>query len=427
MAIIEVNHVTKEFWLGQARSLKQTALDAISRLRGDSLAERVPFKALEDVDFSVDHGEVLGVIGHNGAGKSTLLKLLAGISKPTRGRIAVRGKVAPLIEVGAGLVPDLTGRENILLNASILGMKRAEIASKFNDIVAFAELEEFIDTPIKRYSSGMQVKLGFAVATSVDAEILIVDEVLAVGDLAFQRKCFDRMEDLIKRRGRTVLLVSHNIRQVERLCSRVLLLAHGKVISDGAPTEICNAFYGISDRRIRDTELNQAIRPGRTRTSGSVIVESVDMFDKRGNSVIEIGYLEDVEVRVTYKILVDLPDPIFSVGIHTTDFFYLATSHSVGSLPKITRLPGRYTLSFKIRRFPLLPSVYSLRLGVALGASFQPLLYMENAFSFQVVSTQINRAVQPGYREGFLALDGEWELNALDLRKPCLESPTQEN
>src|ERR1700704_6339781 len=214
MAVIEVNHVTKEFRLGQLHSLRQSVLDAVARVRGRPVKGRAPFKALDDVDFKVQAGEVLGIIGENGAGKSTLLKLLARISVPTCGTVSVPGSVAPLIEVGAGMVPDLTGRENIYLNAVILGMRRAEIKRKFDAVVAFAEREEFIDTPIKRYSSGMQVRLGFSIATAVECEILIVDEVLAVGDIAFQRKCFDRIEDIIKKKGTTILLVSHNIRQV---------------------------------------------------------------------------------------------------------------------------------------------------------------------------------------------------------------------
>src|SRR6202521_2912429 len=254
MAVIEVNHVTKEFRLGQLHSLKQSALDTIARLRGQSMPERAPFKALDDVDFKVERGEVLGIIGQNGAGKSTLLKMLARISNPTRGSVKVDGTVAPLIEVGAGLAPDLTGRENVYLNGVILGMRRGEIKKRFDEIVAFAELEEFIDTPIKRYSSGMQVRLGFSIATCVVADILIVDEVLSVGDLAFQRKCFDRMEDMIKRQGKTVLLVSHNTRQIERLCSRVILLDRGRVVADGPPGEVCDLFY---ERRDAKTNLSR--------------------------------------------------------------------------------------------------------------------------------------------------------------------------
>ena len=234
MPIIEVNHVSKEYRLGTLTSLKDSARNIARRLRRQPLTKRKPFKALDDMAFTIDQGEVVGIIGNNGAGKSTLLKLLANVTTPTSGTIAVRGKVAPLIEVGAGLVPDLTGRENVFLNATILGISRADIARKFDEIVSFSELEDFIDTPIKRYSSGMKIRLAFAIATSVDAEILIIDEVLAVGDLAFQRKCFERMENLIKGRGSTVLIVSHNIRQIERMCSRVLLLDHGKVAADGS-------------------------------------------------------------------------------------------------------------------------------------------------------------------------------------------------
>jgi len=248
-AIIEVDHVTKAFQLGQLTSLTQSMRNGVNRMLGRPSAERAPFKALNDVCFSVQQGEVVGLIGHNGAGKSTLLKLLARISEPTAGQVRVRGRVAPLIEVGAGLVAEMTGRENIFLNAAILGMKRAEIQRKFDDIVGFAELEEFIDTPVKRYSSGMQVRLGFAIATAVESEVLIVDEVLAVGDLSFQQKCIERMEGLIRGAGRTVLIVGHNIRQIERLCSRVLLLDHGRLVDDGAPKDVCGKFFSDTQTR----------------------------------------------------------------------------------------------------------------------------------------------------------------------------------
>src|SRR6478672_6307516 len=251
MAIIEVNHVTKEFKLGQMGSIKLSVQRAIARLNGHPLPEKPNFKALDNVDFNVEEGEVIGIIGGNGAGKSTLLKILSRITVPSKGSVNVRGKVAPLIEVGAGLIGDLTGRENIFLNAAILGMSRKETARKFEEIVEFSELEEFLDTPIKRYSSGMAVRLGFSIATSVDADILIVDEVLAVGDLAFQRKCFDRIEHMIKNQKRTVLLVSHNIRQVERLCSRAILLDSGAILADGAASATCNLFYERSDDKIK--------------------------------------------------------------------------------------------------------------------------------------------------------------------------------
>lgn len=408
MPIIEVNHVTKEYQLGTIQSLKTTALNQWRRLTGRPVEERAPFKALDDVTFSVEQGEVLGIIGHNGAGKSTMLKLLANISKPTSGSITVKGKVAPLIEVGAGLVGDLTGRENIFLNGAILGIPKAEIISKFDNIVAFAELEEFIDTPIKRYSSGMQVRLGFSIATSVESDILIVDEVLAVGDLAFQRKCFDRMEDLIKRQRKTVLLVSHNIRQVERLCSRTIFMSHGRIMVDGASKDVCNAFYEASDKQIQGTKTST--KAGRTESSGDLDIESVEIFNSVGQPISTIELHEDIEFRVNYKVNKSLPEPIFGLGVHTTDFLYLATSQSLGELSPGNLSPGTYTLSYKIRRFPFLPGIYSLRLGVALAGSFQPVFYSENVIPIQVIAPHINRAAVSGQNEGFVALDGDWEL-----------------
>lgn len=413
MSIIEVNHVTKEYQLGQIQSIKTAALNQWRRLKGQPIEERAPFKALNDITFSVEQGEVLGIIGHNGAGKSTMLKLLANISKPSSGTIEVKGKIAPLIEVGAGLVGDLTGRENIYLNGAILGIPKAEIKRKFDDIVAFAELEEFIDTPIKRYSSGMQVRLGFSIATSVESDILIVDEVLAVGDLAFQRKCFDRMEDLIKRQGKTVLLVSHNIRQVERLCSRTILMSHGEIVLDGASKDVCNAFYEASDKQIQGTKTST--KAGRTESSGDVDIESVEILNSFGQPISTIELHGDIEFKVNYKVNKSLPEPIFGLGVHTTDFLYLATSQSLGKLSPGNLSPGTYTLSYKVRHFPFLPGVYSLRLGVALANSFQAVFYSENVIPIQVIAPHINRAVVSGQSEGFVALDGEWHLTDHEL------------
>lgn len=289
MAIIEVNHLTKEYRLGAMQGLKQTLLNTAARLSGKKVEERPLFKALDDVSFSIEPGEVVGIIGHNGAGKSTLLKMLARISTPTSGSIKVNGRIAPLIEVGAGFVPDFTGRENVYLNGAIMGMSRQEIDSKFDEIVEFAEMSEFIDTPVKRYSSGMQVKLAFAVATSIESEILIVDEVLAVGDLAFQRKCFDRMEDLIKRQGRTVLIVSHNIRQIERMCQRVLLIDHGHVDMDGPAGEICNAFYDRNDDRIIAQKTSR-----KHMTTGELELLSFSLSDSNGHECSEFEFNSDI-------------------------------------------------------------------------------------------------------------------------------------
>jgi len=212
-------------------------------VQGDELEE---FYALKDVSFEVNRGDRIGIIGRNGAGKSTLLKVLSRITEPTSGRVELRGRVASLLEVGTGFHPELTGRENIFLNGAVLGMSRAEIRSKFDEIVEFAEVEKFLDTPVKRYSSGMYVRLAFAIAAHLDPEILIVDEVLAVGDHEFQKKCLGKMEDVSKGEGRTVLFVSHNMDAVSRLCERALLLEAGSVTNFGLTHEIINDYIHLS-------------------------------------------------------------------------------------------------------------------------------------------------------------------------------------
>ena len=281
MPIIDVQNLTKEFSLGQIQGLRAMLTNQMRRLMGKPVEVRQAFKALDDVSFSIEQGEVVGLIGHNGAGKSTLLKLISRITQPTIGKVAVKGRISPLIEVGAGFNPEMTGRKNIYLNAAILGMPRKTIAAKLDEIVAFAELEQFIDTPIKRYSSGMKVRLGFSVATSVDSEILIVDEVLAVGDLAYQRKCFDRMEEFIKGSDRTVLLVSHNIRQVERICSRVILMDHGSVLADDMPLKVSDLYYRQSNERIENLHQTQGARRP-VQSTGEVDLVSIDVLDEQG-------------------------------------------------------------------------------------------------------------------------------------------------
>jgi len=242
---LQVDRVFKKFRKGELydslRDLIPAAVGALLRRpTAEALAKR-EFWALQDVSFEVQRGEAFGIIGSNGAGKSTILKLLCRIMRPTRGAVRIHGRLSALIEVSAGFHPDLTGRENIYLNGTILGMSRADIRRRFDAIVAFSELEEFIDTPVKRYSSGMFARLGFAVAAHVEPDILIVDEVLSVGDYLFQQKCLERMNEILSG-GTTVLFVSHNLRAVADLCTRALLLEHGKVVRIGPTTEVVKGY-----------------------------------------------------------------------------------------------------------------------------------------------------------------------------------------
>ena len=250
---IKVEHLSKQYTINRDRRREETLREALTRAftapfrrfahGPTAAAEREEFWALKDLSFEVARGEVVGIIGRNGAGKSTLLKILSRITEPTQGRIEIRGRVASLLEVGTGFHGELTGRENIYLNGAILGMRRAEIGRKFDDIVGFAEVEKFINTPVKHYSSGMYVRLAFAVAAYLDQDILFVDEVLAVGDAEFQRRCVNKMRD-ISSTGRTVLFVSHNATALRNLCSSGLLLEDGAIVKRGTIKEVLSEYVG---------------------------------------------------------------------------------------------------------------------------------------------------------------------------------------
>ena len=254
---IKIDHISKEYRLGAigGGTLRGDLQSWMARIRGKedpnsligsdtAMHKGERFLALDDVSFSVKKGEALGIIGHNGAGKSTLLKLLSRVTAPTSGAISYNGRIASMLEVGTGFHPELTGRENVYMNGAILGMTKAEIDKKFDQIVEFAEMEKFIDTPVKRYSSGMYVKLAFAVAAHLDSEIMVMDEVLAVGDMKFQQKCLGKMGDAANTEGRTVLYVSHNMNTIRQLCTRCIVLDHGKLVFDGDTEQAIEKYLG---------------------------------------------------------------------------------------------------------------------------------------------------------------------------------------
>lgn len=249
--IIKVEGLGKKYIISHEVNERYTAMRdvIVRRLKGvigrkaRAEGEREEFWALKDIEFAIQPGDRVGIIGRNGAGKSTLLKILSRITEPTHGRIEINGRVASLLEVGTGFHPELTGRENIFLNGAILGMGRAEIKKKFDEIVDFSEVEKFLDTPVKRYSSGMYVRLAFAVAAHLEPEILIVDEVLAVGDAQFQKKCLGKMEDVSSKQGRTVLFVSHNMNVIRSLCSTGIMLGNGRIIATGSTNEVVEKYF----------------------------------------------------------------------------------------------------------------------------------------------------------------------------------------
>ena len=256
------------------------------------------FWALRDVNLEIKQGEVVGIIGRNGAGKSTLLKILSRITEPTAGRIHLKGRVASLLEVGTGFHPELTGRENIFLNGAILGMSRLEIKRKFDEIVAFAEIEKFLDTPVKRYSSGMYVRLAFAVAAHLEPEILIVDEVLAVGDAEFQKKCIGKMEDVAARQGRTVIFVSHQMVVIQNLCPRCLLLHEGRLLQEGKTEDVVNAYLSMTTQLTGEPLSERKDRQG----AGDSRIQGIEYYDVDGNSVSEAVSGKGLVIRVFFAV-----------------------------------------------------------------------------------------------------------------------------
>lgn len=232
---IEFNHVSKRFKRGQKGYLKQALLDIFRQQKQED------FWALKDVSFTINSGEVLGIVGSNGSGKSTILKMIAGVLEPTSGKVHIEGQVSPLIELGAGFHPDLTGRENIYLNGTILGLSKKKIDERFESIVSFAEIEDFINTPVKHYSSGMYMRLGFAISVHVDPDILLIDEILATGDYTFQKKCFLKMEEF-RKSGVTIVLISHDLATVKKFCERVIWIDNGQIKLSGYPEKVVQAY-----------------------------------------------------------------------------------------------------------------------------------------------------------------------------------------
>lgn len=285
---IEIHGVSKRYRLSE-RSLVSQLIPSRRRAAHDVWANH-------NIDLRIESGETIGLVGRNGSGKSTLLRMLAGVSEPTEGRLIVRGRIAPLISVGVGFHQELTGRENVLVNGMLLGLTKSEVAERFADIVAFAELEDFIDTPVKFYSSGMFMRLGFSVAIHVDPEVLLVDEVLAVGDLAFQLKCFDRMRDLV-RRGTTIVLVSHSMAAVELLCPRTLVLKHGEVVFDGETRGAIEEHHKIlaAEGRFDPTGLADQVTTGDVEVTGELV--SGDGPTAHATQSDELRFVADMHFR----------------------------------------------------------------------------------------------------------------------------------
>jgi len=339
---------------------------ARSLLRGEAYGAaglKEEIWALKDVSFEVQHGEVVGIIGRNGAGKSTLLKILSRITEPTEGCADVYGRVGSLLEVGTGFHPELTGRENIFLNGAILGMPREEINRKFDEIVDFAEIEKFIDTPVKHYSSGMGLRLGFAVAAHLEPEILVVDEVLAVGDAQFQKKCLGKMSD-VAGEGRTVLFVSHNMAAVQTLCEKTILLDCGRVVREGMSNKVIPEYLRGNMRREATVEIaSETTRKG----TGLARYTHASLLDALGECAKSFPMGSEITIELQFESRVEINAPSFGVRLSDTlrqDLVAWRTEEVIGSIPGFS---SGGTVRLHVHNLNLMPGTYSIALGLSDG------------------------------------------------------------
>ena len=356
--IIEIDNIGKKYKIGYKAkhlSLAHDVLNFFSPSARKMRESKSDFWALRNVSFSINQGEAVGIIGNNGAGKSTLLKVLSRITPPTEGRIVSRGRVASLLEVGTGFHPELTGRENIFLNGAILGMSRKEIQSKFDEIVAFSETEKFLDTPVKRYSSGMYVRLAFAVAAHLEPEILIIDEVLAVGDVEFQKKCLGKMNDAAKS-GRTVLFVSHNLAAVTQLCTKGIVLQKGAVVFDGIAIDAVEYYTQLGGGQ--DGEIIIRNEPVVQKDNEIATLVRVSIEDATGNKINSCSLGESMTVTFDLQIFEPIGDYKLSFIVKSSSGMAIYDCQSQDSHYYDGSKPGRYKITATFPKNKLYPGKY---------------------------------------------------------------------
>ena len=361
------------------------------------------FWAVKDVSFAVERGEAVGIIGHNGAGKSTILKLLSNITTPTSGEITINGRLAALIEVGSGFHPELSGRENIYLNGSILGMSRSEITRKLDSIIDFADVRQFIDTPVKRFSSGMYVRLGFSIAAHLQPDILLLDEVLAVGDAAFQAKCLNRITEL-KEAGTTIVFISHDLRAVERLCQRVLLLKRGQVVMSGGAKEVVAAYQSDATLSSESVEVH---KKGETK---EVEIRALSFRNESGqvNPVFQTG--EPMVARIDYDVHQPIKDAVFAILFFTADGEQHCELTTEDSDEKISLVPGKGSIEFHTPELGLLPGVYFTSVHVQERGARNVIHYQYKSTTLRVDSDRIIR--------GNFFLPHEWTIKRVAVDDP---------
>jgi lipopolysaccharide transport system ATP-binding protein len=423
--VIKVEHLSKSYVLrhrgvnnystlrdtiaGKAKSIFSEASSLLSR--GSSKEE---FRALNDVNFEIGRGDRVGIIGRNGAGKSTLLKILSRIVEPTKGRITIEGRVASLLEVGTGFHPELTGRENVFLNGSILGMTKTDIKNKFDEIVAFSEVEQFLDTPVKRYSSGMYVRLAFAVAAHLDPEILIVDEVLAVGDAAFQKKCLGKMEDVSNQQGRTVLFVSHSIPSVKSLCNKGILLNKGMLLQQGDIKEVIKTYEReVLALNNNGLSLSSGLYLSELKNENEFTLLNIKFLSAAREPLVQVKTSDDLVIYAEFYS----PRVVENGSI---SFFVKTLAGNV--ILRFATLPDRgvpYTFKKGINKIhcvvkslPLPAGTFVFSMGLAIPMR-EWMLKHEELFTFEVAENDIyNSGYSPILDNSMAVADYDWEIQA---------------
>lgn len=399
---IQLDRVWKRYRLGSHHDSLRDAIPSLLRRwtgrNGHAAETEEAFWALQDVSFQVKKGETLGIVGPNGAGKSTILKLLSRITTQTKGTMRVHGRLAALIELGGGFHPDLSGAENIYLQGTMLGLSHREVRRLYDSIVAFSEIDQFLQTPIKRYSSGMVVRLGFAIAAHVHPEVLLIDEVLAVGDLAFQQKCFSRIDEL-RQQGTTMIFISHNLEAVQKLCDRVLVLQQGRVIEEGSPTDMVRRYR----EGILTGVLKPSIAPQSLRQPGALQIRQVTLRDREGAVIESLATGESLRIDVEYRAARPITQPTFRIGIERLDglLCHASSSHHQNGLPQ--QLVGEGTVTLEYPVISLLPNVYQVIVEIFEGNGPIPIASVRQGCFFQVTSDH--------QEYGTIHLDHRWSFD----------------
>lgn len=426
--IIRVENLGKKYIIGhqqEGRSQYDTLRDAIANgakslvknftQPSQNKTNKEEFWALKDVSFDIKQGECVGIIGRNGAGKSTLLKILSRITEPTTGRISIKGRVASLLEVGTGFHPELTGRENIYLNGAILGMSRVEIKKKFDEIVAFAEVEKFLDTPVKRYSSGMYVRLAFAVAAHLEPEILIVDEVLAVGDAAFQKKCLGKMGDVATKEGRTVLFVSHNMAAIRTLCTKAFIVNQGKLNLYTDVETAISQYLLDSDQSDAMIIWNQENYP----QSSEIRFIKAYILNDQEKCVSSLDYRKKFSLVLEYEILKSIKGLRIGFFMQNSGGIGICGSNDPDAWSQSTRKPGQYISKCHFPGYILNSDRYLVRFGADVPPIANPLVRTSYCISFTIYDTE-GHGTHKEKLPGIIKPKLQWEINPSN--KKCLKT-----